>query len=48
MCIIVGSYIQKFAPMFELPADGSEDGWSAQKVSNSHCMLQVCNKQINV
>lgn len=37
-----GSYIQKLAPMFALPSDNEEgDNWSAQKVANIHCMLQV-------
>lgn len=38
-----GSYIQKLTPFFELLNDpNSEDkGWSAQKVSNIHLMLQV-------
>lgn len=36
-----GSYIQRLAPMFSLPAEGDDTGWSAQKVSNIHCMLQV-------
>ncbi|PSN58147.1 General vesicular transport factor p115 [Blattella germanica] len=35
------SYIQRLAPMFNLPSDGDDAGWSAQKVSNIHCMLQV-------
>ncbi|XP_069699958.1 general vesicular transport factor p115 isoform X3 [Periplaneta americana] len=36
-----GSYIQRLAPMFNLPPEGDDTGWSAQKVSNIHCMLQV-------
>lgn len=36
-----GSYIQKLAPMFELPANLEEVGWSPQKVSNFHCLLQL-------
>nr|CAI5832485.1 unnamed protein product [Callosobruchus analis] len=36
-----GSYIQKLTPMFELPANLEEVGWSPQKVSNFHCLLQV-------
>jgi hypothetical protein len=38
---VAGSYIQRLAPMFDLPAEGEEVGWSAQKVANVHCMLQV-------
>lgn len=34
-----GSYIQKLAPMFELPDNLEEVGWSPQKVSNFHCVL---------
>lgn len=41
-----GSYIQKLAPMFSLPTENEEtDTWSAQKVANIHCMLQVSLKQ---
>lgn len=36
-----GSYIQKLAPMFTIPPEIEELGWSPQKVSNIHCMLQV-------
>nr|CAD7591691.1 unnamed protein product [Timema genevievae] len=36
-----GSYIQRLTPMFKLPQDVDDSGWSAQKVSNIHCMLQV-------
>lgn len=36
-----GSYIQRLAPMLILPTEGDETGWSAQKVSNVHCMLLV-------
>nr|CAD7201184.1 unnamed protein product [Timema douglasi] len=35
-----GSYIQRLTPMFKLPQDVDDSGWSAQKVSNIHCMLQ--------
>ena len=38
---VAGSYIQRLAPMFSLPAEGDDTGWSAQKVGNIHCMLQV-------
>ncbi|KAK9708783.1 Uso1 / p115 like vesicle tethering protein, head region [Popillia japonica] len=36
-----GSYIQKLAPMFILPKNIEDIGWSPQKVSNFHCVLQV-------
>lgn len=36
-----GSYIQKLAPMFVIPDNIEEIGWSAQKVSNVHCVLQL-------
>lgn len=48
-----GSYIQRLVPMFALPADpqapaeeagaggGHSQGWSPQKVSNMHCVLQL-------
>lgn len=36
-----GSYIQKLAPMFTISPEIEEIGWSPQKVSNIHCMLQV-------
>lgn len=36
-----GSYIQRLAPMFELPPEIEELGMSAQKVSNLHHMLMV-------
>lgn len=36
-----GSYIQKLSPMFILPANLEEIGWSPQKVSNFHCVLQL-------
>ncbi|XP_044737820.1 general vesicular transport factor p115 [Chrysoperla carnea] len=36
-----GSYIHKLAPMFILPAEIEEQGWSPQKVSNMHCTLQL-------
>lgn len=34
-----GSYIQRMKPWFEVGDDNS--GWSAQKVTNLHLMLQV-------
>lgn len=36
-----GSYIQKLAPMFIIPENIEEIGWSPQKVSNVHCLLQL-------
>lgn len=37
-----GSYIQRLSPMFQLPQEGGDEpGWSPQKVSNIHCVLQV-------
>ncbi|XP_023946414.1 general vesicular transport factor p115 isoform X2 [Bicyclus anynana] len=36
-----GSYIQKMLPMFNIPEESEEVGWSPQKVSNVHCMLQL-------
>ncbi|RZC38268.1 Uso1 p115 head domain containing protein [Asbolus verrucosus] len=36
-----GSYVQKLAPMFVLPDNIEEIGWSPQKVSNMHCVLQL-------
>ncbi|XP_052865539.1 general vesicular transport factor p115 [Anopheles cruzii] len=36
-----GSYIQRLAPMLELPPEQDQTGMSPQKVSNLHCMLQV-------
>lgn len=40
----IGSYIQKLTPMFQIPneiEDNNFGGWSPQKVSNVHCMVQV-------
>uniref|UniRef100_A0A8C2WFK5 General vesicular transport factor p115 n=1 Tax=Cyclopterus lumpus TaxID=8103 RepID=A0A8C2WFK5_CYCLU len=37
-----GSYIQRMKPWFEIGDDNS--GWSAQKVTNLHLMLQVTQK----
>nr|XP_023018597.1 general vesicular transport factor p115 [Leptinotarsa decemlineata] len=34
-----GSYIQKLAPMFNLPPNLEEVGWSPQKISNFHSVL---------
>lgn len=36
-----GSYIQRLSPMFALPGDTEDIGWSSQKVSNILCSLQV-------
>ncbi|KAL0127013.1 hypothetical protein PUN28_005389 [Cardiocondyla obscurior] len=40
-----GSYIQKLTPMFQIPNETEDNnlgnGWSPQKVSNVHCMVQV-------
>ncbi|XP_012271153.1 general vesicular transport factor p115 [Orussus abietinus] len=39
-----GSYIQRLTPMFQMPPETEEGpfvGWSSQKVSNVHCMVQV-------
>ncbi|XP_078045373.1 general vesicular transport factor p115 isoform X1 [Augochlora pura] len=39
-----GSYIQKLTPMFQIPPEVDDSplgGWSPQKVSNVHCMVQV-------
>ncbi|KAK4874155.1 hypothetical protein RN001_013515 [Aquatica leii] len=36
-----GSYIQKLTPMFVIPDNIEELGWSPQKVSNIHCVLQL-------
>ncbi|VVD00610.1 unnamed protein product [Leptidea sinapis] len=36
-----GSYIQKMLPMFNTPDDNEDLGWSPQKISNVHCMLQI-------
>lgn len=41
---ITGSYIQKLTPMFQIPLETEDSpvgGWSPQKVSNVHCMVQV-------
>lgn len=39
-----GSYIQRMKPWFEVGDDNS--GWSAQKVTNLHLMLQVKQKRL--
>lgn len=42
-----GSYIQKLVPMFVIPSDIEEQGWSPQKVSNIHCILQVARTLVS-
>ena len=41
-----GSYIQRMKPWFEVGDDNS--GWSAQKVTNLHLMLQVSGGGVSV
>ncbi|XP_018325488.1 general vesicular transport factor p115 [Agrilus planipennis] len=36
-----GSYIQRMAPMLAIPENIEDVGWSPQKVSNIHCVLQL-------
>ncbi|KAK0153595.1 General vesicular transport factor p115 [Merluccius polli] len=40
-----GSYIQRMKPWFEVGDDNS--GWSAQKVTNLHLMLQLVTSDVN-
>ncbi|XP_055683150.1 general vesicular transport factor p115 [Lutzomyia longipalpis] len=42
-----GSYIQRLAPMFTMPPELEETGWTPQKVSNIHCMLQVVRSLVS-
>ncbi|RZF47201.1 hypothetical protein LSTR_LSTR004910 [Laodelphax striatellus] len=43
-----GSYIQKLAPMFELPSDINEEGmWTRNKSSTIHCALMVVRTLIS-
>ncbi|KAM3959650.1 general vesicular transport factor p115 [Aphomia sociella] len=42
-----GSYIQKMLPMFHAPDDAEDAGWSPQKVSNVHCMLQIARTLVS-
>ncbi|XP_050347503.1 general vesicular transport factor p115 [Nymphalis io] len=42
-----GSYIQKMLPMFNIPDNSEEAGWSPQKVSNVHCMLQLVRSLVS-
>lgn len=42
--VILGSYIQKLTPMFQISSEHDDNPlstWSPQKVSNVHCMVQV-------
>lgn len=36
-----GSYVNRLTPMFEIPDNVQEVGWSPQKVSNFECVLQL-------
>lgn len=36
-----GSYVQKLAPMFIIPENVEDIGWSPQKISNVHRLLQL-------
>lgn len=41
---VLGCYIQKLTPMFQIPSEIDDNplgAWSPQKVSNVHCMVQV-------
>jgi hypothetical protein len=39
---LIGSYIQRLTPMFELPKDDEQSNiWLPQKVSNIFCVLEV-------
>lgn len=42
-----GSYIQRLAPMFHMPADLEDVGMSPQKVSNLHYMLQIVRSLVS-
>lgn len=45
-----GSYIQRLVPMFAIPPDIEEEqgpGWSPQKVTNIHCVLEVVRTLVN-
>lgn len=41
-----GSYIQRMKPWFEVGDDNA--GWSAQKVTNLHLMLQVSSASLEL
>ncbi|XP_055389702.1 general vesicular transport factor p115 [Condylostylus longicornis] len=42
-----GSYIQRLSPMFKISPETEETGWTPQKVSNMHCMLQVVRSLVS-
>lgn len=42
-----GSYIQRLAPMLIMPPELEELGWTPQKVSNIHCMLQIVRSLVS-
>lgn len=42
-----GSFIQRLAPMLVLPPELDEMGWTPQKLSNIHCMLQIVRSLVN-
>lgn len=42
-----GSFIQRLAPMFLMPPELEELGWTPQKVSNIHCMLQMVRSLVS-
>lgn len=45
-----GSYIQRMTPFFDLDdahASGHQTGWSAQKVTNIHLMLQLVRTMVS-
>lgn len=42
-----GSYIQRLAPMLSLPPELEETGWTPQKASNVHCMLQIVRSLVS-
>lgn len=42
-----GSFIQRLAPMFFMPPELEELGWTPQKVSNIHCMLQMVRSLVS-
>ncbi|GBP58592.1 General vesicular transport factor p115 [Eumeta japonica] len=42
-----GSYIQRMLPMFNTSEENEDLGWSPQKVSNVHCMLQIVRTMVS-
>lgn len=42
-----GSFIQRLAPMFLMPPELEDLGWTPQKVSNIHCMLQMVRSLVS-